>query len=73
MEYFGGRLNIETRLWHRCQTITYFRAETLRAALHKLFEWVHYMDETKDYIVQCVSLSWSDGVLLITYTTKDQA
>lgn len=73
---FHDALNVETRIWIRAQTVTYFKGETLRHALHKMFTWIHYLGE-RDYGAECISLSWTegkehdDGTLLFTYKLND--
>lgn len=67
----NNKLNVETRSWLRCQTVTFFGGETIREALHKMFTWVHYMD-FREYNVECISLSWADNQLLVVYKLKDR-
>ena len=71
MKRFTSELNVETRLWIRSQTVVFFTGETLRDALHKLFTWTHYLEETKGYGATCISLSYAEGTLLFTYKLYD--
>lgn len=78
MKRFEGDLNVDTRLWITNQTVIFFKGETLRHALHKLFSWTHYLEETKGYTATCISLSWTegkeyeDGTILMTYKLHDR-
>jgi hypothetical protein len=73
---FTGPLNTNTRSWIRCHTITWFLGDSIREASHRMFKWIHYMDE-KGYAIHTKSLSWTEGkeyepgTLLMTYKPHD--
>ena len=63
-------LNVETRRWLKCKTVTWFTGDTIRDALHKFYTWVRYMEE-QEYSIQPTSVSYGDKQLLVVYRFKD--